>query len=116
MRVYNDTKKCILAKRATLAVRTIERMKGLLGRDDLEDDGGLVIEPCNSIHTFFMRFPIDVLFLDREGRIVRTYENLPPWRMTRIHTSAQCVVELPAGRLSDTGTTAGDRILLEQES
>jgi uncharacterized protein len=111
MQIVNETRGCVLAERAELATRALDRMRGLLGRDGLDAGTGLVIDPCNSIHTFFMRFPIDVLFLDVEGDVIRAFDTLPPWRLTRIYAAARQVVELPAGRLSATGTEVGDRIV-----
>ncbi len=114
--MVNETRDSIIAERADLATRAFDRMKGLLGRDRLEPGCGLVIEPCTSIHTFFMRFAIDVLFIDRNGEVIRTYESLPPWRITRVHSKAKSVIELPTGMLSQTGTRPGDRILFVHQS
>ncbi len=115
MRVINETRGCILAERVEVATRAWARMRGLLGREGLELGSALVIEPCNSIHTFFMKFSIDVLFIDREGQVLGVYETLPPWRLTRLYSRANGVVELPAGSLAGTGTRIGDRILFVQQ-
>lgn len=85
-----------------------ERLRGLLGRDSLAEGAALSIEPCTSIHTFFMRFAIDVLFLDRGGRVVRAISTMKPWRLTRVYPAAALVVELPAGTLRRTATAEGD--------
>ena len=114
MRIRNATRDTVLADRGEAAVRVGERMKGLLGRDGLEPGEGLHIDPCSGIHTFFMRFPIDVLFLDGSGKVVRAFEALPPWRMTRMYASARSVVELPAGTLAATGTYEGDRVVFDE--
>lgn len=110
MKVVNETRGCVLAEQAELATKMLKRMKGLLRRDGLEPGTCLVIEPCNSIHTFFMRFTIDVVFLDEDGVVIRAFDSLPPWRTTKFYSKAMSVVELPAGVLSKTGTKAGDRI------
>lgn len=78
------------------------RFVGLMGRADLPAGTGLWIEPCNSIHMFFMRFAIDVLFLDRAGRVKRVILRLKPWRVSPIVFGARTTVELPAGTLADT--------------
>jgi len=114
MRILNATRDTTLAEKGWRAAKVLERMKGLLGRDGLEDGEGIHIDPCNSIHTFFMRFPIDVLFLDKEGVVVRAFEAMPAWRMTRVYAKAKSVVELPAGTLARTGTYEGDRIVFGQ--
>ena len=92
------------------------RLKGLLGRDGLEQGRALVIAPCTSIHTFFMRFAIDAAFLDGSGRVVRAIGNLRPWRATRVYPGAALVVELPAGTLLRTGTVEGDSLGFEENN
>ena len=77
------------------------RFVGLMGRPSLPLGAGLWLEPCNSIHMFFMRFAIDVLFLDRQNRVKRVMLNLKPWRISPIVFGARTTVELPAGTLSD---------------
>ncbi len=113
MRLVNVTRGAVLATHTELAERARARMKGLLGRDGLPEGAALVIKPCTSIHTFFMRFPIDVLFLDQSGLVLRAIEHMRPWRLSRIYPRAACVAELPAGALGKSGTREGDRVLLE---
>ena len=85
---------------------------GLMGRRRLEPGQGLWIEPCNSIHMFFMRFAIDVVFLDREGRVKRVLLKLKPWRVSPIVFGSRTVVELPAGTLNDK-SLLGRRLRLQ---
>jgi hypothetical protein len=113
LRVINKTRGTVLADRAREALGTLERMKGLLGRRELPLGEGLLIRPCNSIHMFFMRFPIDALFLDGEGTVVKLFAALPPWRATWIYPRARAVLELPAGVAAATGTVEGDRLELQ---
>jgi len=108
--IRNTTRDTVLASAGWRATRALERMKGLLGRDELGEGEGIQIEPCNSIHTFFMRFAIDVLFIDRDGVVVRAFSAIPPWRLTRIYGRARSVIELPPGTLERTQTFEGDRI------
>jgi uncharacterized protein len=89
------------------------RLRGLLGRSGLAEGAALVIEPCSSIHTFFMRFPIDAAFLAGDGKVVRAIGSLRPWRATRAYPSAALVVELPAGTLARTQTREGDALRFE---
>ncbi len=114
MVITNATRGTTLADRAWRAAKARERMKGLLGRSGLEAGEGIHIDPCNSIHTFFMRFTIDVLFLDRSGKVVRAFAALPPWRLTRVYAKARSVVELPPGTLAATGTYEGDQVVFGQ--
>jgi uncharacterized membrane protein (UPF0127 family) len=113
MRLVNRTRGAILAERVERAERVLDRMRGLLGRAALGNGEALAIAPCGSIHTFFMRFEIDAVFLDRGGRVVRALAGLRPWRATRFHSRAEQVVELPAGTLARTGTREGDELAFE---
>jgi uncharacterized membrane protein (UPF0127 family) len=87
----------VLATRLTVAPSSWARFIGLMGRPAMGEGEGLWIEPCNSIHMFFMRFPIDAVFVDREGRVKRVLEGLRPWRVSPIVFGARAVIELPAG-------------------
>jgi uncharacterized membrane protein (UPF0127 family) len=88
-----------LATEVTVASSLPARIRGLLGRSSLPAGQGLLIRPCKGIHTFFMKFPIDVILLDRYNRIVAMRLSLPPNRMTLIYPKAVSVLELPAGTL-----------------
>jgi hypothetical protein len=99
----------VLAERVTRADDAASRSKGLLGRESLAEDEGMWIVPCPMIHTFFMKFPIDVLFLKRDLRVARVIENLKPWRLSPWVFSAHSVLELQGGRLRG-GVRAGDRL------
>lgn len=98
--------------RVEVARSTTERMRGLLGRDSLPPGGGMLIERCSSIHTFFMRFALDVLFLDASGGVRKVVRRLPPWRMASAWGAAQ-VLELAAGALDDCPLQPGDVLKIE---
>lgn len=83
------------------------RFIGLMLRPELAEGHGLLLAPCNQVHMFFMRFPIDVAYLDREGRVKRVYHRLRPWRVTRVVFGAKAAVELPAGSLAAAGVEPG---------
>jgi len=100
----------VLADRAEFASGLVARMKGLLGRDSLAPGGGLVISPCVSVHTFGMRFPIDLVFYGRDNRVLATVERLRPYRVSCLSARAAGVIELPAGTLEDAGLKAGDEL------
>jgi uncharacterized membrane protein (UPF0127 family) len=114
MRLVNRTRGALLAERVEHAVAVVERLRGLLGRSELPAGNALAIAPCAAIHTFFMKFAIDAVFLDGSGRVVRALPGLPPWRATRFHRGAAQVVELPAGTLALTGTREGDQLAFER--
>lgn len=112
-RVINQTKGTILADRAEEATTFGARLIGLMGRAKLDFGEGLHISPCNSIHTFFMRIPIDALFLDGELKVVKLCAAMPPWRITGVYFGARSVLELPAGTARASGTSEGDRLVFE---
>lgn len=103
-----------LVARAQLADRPLSRVRGLLGRDGLADGDGLILAPCSSVHTCFMRFPIDVLFVDREGLVLRAFENVRPFRFVSGGRRAVRTVELPAGTIGRTGVVPGETLLMER--
>jgi hypothetical protein len=113
MRAYNVTRNRTLIQQGAVAENAWTRLKGLIGHGPLEAGEGLMIRPCNSIHTFFMRFPIDVLFVAEDGEIVGLAESLRPYRIGPIVRTAQFVLELPAGTIEDTATEPGDRVTVE---
>jgi len=90
-------------------------MRGLLGRKELPSGEGILLKPSGSVHTFFMRFPIDVVFLDRELRVVAIAPDVPPWRM-RGARGAKAVVELRAGEASRRGLTEDQTLVLSEPS
>jgi len=98
-----------LASSLETAFTSESRRHGLLGRSALADGAALIIAPSSAIHTFFMRFPIDVLFVTREGRIVGARESLAPWRLTAA-PGAFAVIELPTGTIARTLTRRNDRL------
>jgi uncharacterized membrane protein (UPF0127 family) len=109
--VINETRaNAVLCTQAEKALTFGARFKGLLGRTALEPGGGLHIEPCNSIHMFFMKFAIDVLFLDGELNVVRAISCIKPWDMTRVYSNAESVLELPVGVIAASQTVPGDRL------
>lgn len=109
MILVNATKKTILADRCRFANSLIKRMVGLLNRSSLAQGEGLLLYRCYGIHTFFMRFAIDVLFLDKELRVIRAVPAIPPFR-TCVVKQAVYVLELPVGSIQRTQTADGDQI------
>lgn len=112
MQVKNLTRGTMLADRAKAAVTSRERRTGLLRRESLTEGEGLWIAPCEAIHTFGMKFPIDVVFLDRARRVVKIREAVPAWRIA-VCLRAHSVLELPAGTVRRSGTAVGDKLAFE---
>jgi uncharacterized protein len=113
LRVTNVTRGTVLGERVGEAATFLTRLRGLMFRGPLVPGEGLVIRPCTGIHMFFMTFPIDAVFLDGDGAVVALYGGLEPWTVSGIHSTAACVIELPAGVAAATGTVVGDRVALE---
>ncbi len=111
----NRTKLAVLATDVAKAASLWDRMRGLLGHtsEDFRPGKGLWITPCQWIHTFGMSFPIDALYLDSNYEVVYAYRNLKPSRLASLKLRARSVIELPAGTVSETQTTVGDRLELE---
>jgi uncharacterized membrane protein (UPF0127 family) len=109
MHVVNLTRGTVLADSIEVADRGNKRRTGLLGRDRLEAGGGLWIAPCEAVHTFFMRFAIDLVYLDRKRRVRKVKHAVGPWRISACLT-AHSVLELPAGTALESQTRAGDTV------
>lgn len=107
-----DEKGEVLIDNIIWAKDTISRMKGLMFVKDMPNCNGFLIEPCNSIHTFFMKFSLDVAFLNKNNEVVKIFKNLKPWRITRIYFSAKKVLEMKAGTMPSS-LVVGKRIVLE---
>jgi uncharacterized protein len=97
----------VVAEHVEIAATSWKRFMGLMFRSELPEGHGLALTPCNSIHMFFMRIPLDVVFLDREGRTLRVYHGIRPWRVSRIVRRSRTAVELPVGTLRRAGVEAG---------
>lgn len=109
--ILNASNKSTVCEHAVVADRPLARMRGLLGRSELARGEGLLLRPAPSIHTAFMRFEIDALFLDRELRVLRVAPRLRPWRAAA-KRHARSVLELPSGEAERLGVQVGDRLAI----
>jgi len=109
LRVTNPERNSVLATCLEKAGTGAARSKGLLGRKGLAPGGGLWIVPCESVHTFWMQFPIDLIYIDRSHRIKKLRSNVPPWRLSAC-LSAHSILELPSGTILSTLTQVGDTL------
>jgi uncharacterized membrane protein (UPF0127 family) len=105
----------VVATGVELADTRRTRRKGLLGRESFEPSSALILLPCFSVHTAFMKFPIDVVFIDREGVVVRMVPDLAPWRVAATWR-AHAVVEFGAGALRARDIRVGDRLYLAAQA
>jgi uncharacterized protein len=114
---FNVTRQTFLASELLVAETHWSRLKGLLGTTKIEfyrGGQGLLIVPCHGVHTFGMRYPIDVVYLNAQNVVVYISENVKPWRMTPILASADTILELPARTAAQTLTEVGDEIEIEK--
>ncbi len=114
---FNQTRQVFLATSLALAHTHWSRLRGLLGTssDDFRNGWGLWIHPCRGVHTLAMRFPIDVVYLNRAGTVVHVQHNLQPWRFSPIRMEAVSVLELPSHTVARTGTALGDSIEIKMK-
>ena len=110
--ITNPRTGAALATEARLADNFFTRFKGLMGVKDLPNGQGLLIVPCNSVHCFGMKIPIDVLFLSKEGEVMHMIPDMAPGKVSPIVKGARATLELPAGTIAQTGTQVGDRLEL----
>lgn len=101
----------IIADSVEAAFGSASRRKGLLGRDALPPRTAIAIAPCNAVHTFFMRFPIDVIFVARDGRVTKIRRAVPAWRMTG-SWGAYATIEMCAGSADEAHVQTGSRLAL----
>jgi uncharacterized membrane protein (UPF0127 family) len=113
VRVRNVTKGTVVAERCRVASSIVDRTVGLLATAEVAPGEGLWIERSPSIHMFFMRYPIDAVFVDARGRVTRVVANLKPWRVVAWARGARDCLELRAGEAYASGTTAGDELVLD---
>ena len=110
MVILNLTRQSVPARNARYASSFGARLSGLIGKRFSPALDGMVFDRCNAIHTFFMRYPIDVIFADEKYRVLKTVPAFPPWRPFLACKNAFYVIELPAGMLESTATAPGDQL------
>ena len=114
-RAFNVTRQQTVAADVQVADNYWKRLVGLMGKPGLPADAGLWIVPCNDIHSFFMRFEFDVIFVDKQNTVVHLVERMKPWRVSKFVKGGRAVLELPAGTIAASGTQLGDLIELQNE-
>jgi uncharacterized membrane protein (UPF0127 family) len=112
-RIHRTADGAVVCARCEIPKSSFARARGLLGRSGLEPGHGMLIDAAPSVHMFFMRFPIDVVFLDRDWKVVRVVQGLRPWRVAGARR-AVAALELPAGAAAEAGIAEGDVLSLEE--
>ena len=115
MLVANTSRGTILGEAIEVAQTAAQKVKGLLGRECLEDGQGLLFRGAGSLHTLFMRFPIDIVYADKNGKVVKLAESVGPFKLVAAPLRCYYALELPAGAIKASRTRVGDRLSLEEE-
>ncbi|MCB0062053.1 MAG: DUF192 domain-containing protein [Caldilineaceae bacterium] len=112
LRIENLTRQTTLVAQGRVADNFLTKFRGLMGVRELPDGDGLLITGCNSVHTHFMRIPIDVLYVDAQHRVVGIDPEMATWRIGRTHKAATAVIEMPSGTATRTQCAIGDQLLI----
>ena len=115
MIVKNADRDTVLGEAIEVALTAAQKVKGLLGRDCLADGQGLLFKGCGSLHTFFMQFPIDIIYLDRAGKVLKSSASVRPFKIVAAPLRAYYALELPAGAISKSATRKGDHVRFDEE-
>ncbi|NOZ27472.1 MAG: DUF192 domain-containing protein [Chloroflexi bacterium] len=116
MKIVNTTRGITLATHARVADNFWTRGRGLIGTRPLQPGEALIIRPCKGIHTWFMSYPIDVIYVDGQDQVLDLDPAVPPWRLGRPRRRARYVIELPASTIQRTGTQVGDQLEIVDEA
>ncbi|MFN8369958.1 MAG: DUF192 domain-containing protein [Bacteriovoracaceae bacterium] len=115
VKITHKNSNYVICEKAKIANSLIDRVIGLMFKSNIKNTNGdgLLIDPCNSIHTFFMRFNLNVIFISKDNRVVKIIKNLKPWRITLIYFGAKKVLELSADSLQKIDLKKGDELTEE---
>lgn len=106
----------ILAGKLELAERFFQRLRGLIGRTEISNDTALLIRNCRMVHTFFLKFPIDIVFCSEKGTVVLVQENLVPWKISKLAYQASYVIEFRQGTVKEKQIRVGDQVYSSPEA
>ena len=110
--ISNKTRSTMVCRKGRIANTFLTRLFGLLGSRKLDPDAGLLIQPCSGVHTFGMKFAIDIVALDREYRVVGVWSDIGPWRIRGLSRRTRRVLELPSGQIERAMISVGDELAL----
>lgn len=116
MIIRNVNRQTTIGEAIEVAATAVQRVKGLLGRDCLEDGQGLLFKQSSSLHTFFMGFPIDILFIDKHGKVLKSAVDVHPFRFVACPMKAYYALELPSGAIENSATRVGDMLDFDYEA
>jgi uncharacterized membrane protein (UPF0127 family) len=112
--IINTSRQTLVAREVESADSYFKRLKGLMFRAELPPQHGLWIVPCFDIHSCFMRFRFDAIFVDKTLKVLHTIESMKPWRVSKLVRGGHAVLELPAGTIADTQTQVGDQLAWQE--
>lgn len=110
--VYNETRECFLSLSVTAADTIIARLKGLIGRLNLKADEGMWVVPSRGVHTVGVLFPLDLIYLDENARVIHVVEYFPSFRIAPLKVHAESVLQLPTHTIYSSQTQAGDQLVI----
>ena len=116
MIVKNADRATVLGEAIEVAATAAQRAKGLLGRDCLSAGEGLLFKGCSSLHTFFMQFPIDIIYTDRKHKVLKIARGVRPFKLVTAPLRAYYAIELPVGAIETSVTRVGDHLQFQEES
>jgi uncharacterized membrane protein (UPF0127 family) len=114
MLVRNTERNAVLGEAIEVASTSVQKVKGLLGRDCLADGQGLLFKHCASLHTFFMQFPIDIIFADKKCKVLKIAPDVRPFKLVAAPLRSFYAIELPTGAIERSGTRVGDHLELDE--
>jgi uncharacterized membrane protein (UPF0127 family) len=115
MIITNSDRGTVLGEAIEVAVTSAQRAKGLLGRDCLTDGQGLLFKGTSSLHTFFMQFPIDIVFIDKKGKVLKSARNVKPFKVVLAPFRSYFALELPVGSVDWSSTRVGDHVMFLED-
>jgi uncharacterized membrane protein (UPF0127 family) len=108
--ITNTSRKTVIGESIEVAETASQKVKGLLGREGLDRGQGLLFKGAGSLHTLFMRFPIDIIYTNKQGKVVKTAGSVRPFKLVAAPLRCDCAIELPAGVIAASNTQVGDNL------
>ena len=115
MIIENSNRGTVLGEAIEVAATAVQRVRGLLGRDCLADGQGLLFKNCSSLHTFFMHFAIDIVYMDKAGKVLKSSAGVRPFKIVPAPLRAYYALELPVGAIDRSETRVGDHLRFMEE-
>lgn len=112
--MVNKKNDVVIANKVAVANTFVTRLRGLMFKKNFEENSAIMIFPCKIIHTFFMRFSIDVIFLSKDNMVLNIIENMTPGKISSLVKDSQTIVELPTGKVKESKLKQGDIICITE--